>query len=63
MRFLLESGADPNANTCASWSALNQASLRGELDLVELLVKHGADVKSSVGIIHAGERLFLIEYY
>jgi len=41
--YLLEQGADPNAAD-GGYTALHAAVLRGELDLVEALLEHGADV-------------------
>ena len=40
--FLVERGADPN-DTGAGYAALHTAVVRGDLDLVQALVAHGAD--------------------
>lgn len=42
VRLLLEAGADPNAEQQEGWTPLMAARRNGDLDLVELLVAHGA---------------------
>lgn len=42
VRLLLEAGADPNAEQQEGWTPLMAARHNGDLDLVELLVAHGA---------------------
>jgi uncharacterized protein len=39
---LLEAGADPNARQHGGFTPLMEAEQRGDLDLAELLIKHGA---------------------
>jgi ankyrin repeat protein len=39
---LLEAGADPNARQHAGFTPLMEAEQRGDLDLAELLIRHGA---------------------
>ena len=39
---LLEAGADPNARQHGGFTPLMEAEQRGDLDLAELLVRHGA---------------------
>ena len=39
---LLEAGADPNARQHAGFTPLMEAEQRGDLDLGELLIRHGA---------------------
>ena len=46
-RYLLEQGADPN-HAEAGHTALHVAVLRGQAELVEELLKHGADVNAIV---------------
>ena len=44
MRTLLTLGANPNAQDNAEWSPLHEACNRGNLGVVRLLHKHGADI-------------------
>lgn len=53
--FLLEQGADPNAAE-AGYTALHAAVLRGEVELVEALLDHGANLSASVEHGTAGRR-------
>jgi uncharacterized protein len=39
---LLEGGADPNARQHGGFTPLMEAEQRGDLDLAELLIQHGA---------------------
>ena len=45
--YLLEEGADPNSSD-AGYTALHAATLRGQVDLVDALLEHGADVNAVV---------------
>ena len=45
--FLLEQGADPNA-AGAGYTALHAAVLRSQVELVEVLLEHGADLNAVV---------------
>lgn len=40
---LLDAGAGPNVAQQGGWTPLHSAALHGDLDLVELLLRHGAD--------------------
>lgn len=44
-RMLLARGADPNLAQAGGWRPVHQAAAHGNLALVELLVRHGADVE------------------
>ena len=44
VRTLLALGANPNAQDNAEWSPLHEACNRGNLGVVRLLYKHGADI-------------------
>ena len=44
---LLAAGADPNVEQEGGWTPLHAAALHGDLDLVELLLRHGADPASA----------------
>jgi ankyrin repeat protein len=43
VELLLEMGAPANCQSISGWSALMQAACRAHLDLVKLLLRHGAD--------------------
>lgn len=43
-RFLLEKGADANAEDCDDHPAITTSIVNGDMRMVELLIKHGADV-------------------
>lgn len=43
VRYLLRSGADPNAKTKNGWTCLHLAVYHGHLDIAELILIHGAD--------------------
>jgi len=45
--YLLEEGADPNA-AAAGYTALHAATLRSQVELVDALLKHGANVNAVV---------------
>ena len=45
VRFLLEHGADINAQSHGGWTPLQRASRYGRLEVVRLLLEHGADVE------------------
>lgn len=44
---LLDAGADPNVEQEGGWTPLHAAALHGDLDLIELLLRHGADPGST----------------
>ena len=54
--YLLEKGADPNAAD-AGYSALHAAVLRGDVELVRALLRHGADADAVVEHGTPGRRL------
>ncbi|MEI6703462.1 MAG: ankyrin repeat domain-containing protein, partial [Deltaproteobacteria bacterium] len=43
VELLLEMGAPANCQSFSGWSALMQAACRAHLELVKLLLRHGAD--------------------
>ncbi len=51
METLLENGADANAIQSGGWSALHEAAGRGEIEMVRMLLRHGArkDAKNDEG--------------
>jgi len=54
-RFLLESGADPNVDDRDLNTAIDHATVHGDLPMVELLIKHGAntfDTAMSIAVRH-----------
>jgi hypothetical protein len=44
VRYLLENGADPNNRDKGGFSAIDQAAINQDLELIELLLEHGANV-------------------
>ena len=53
--YLLEQGADPNAAE-AGYTALHAAVLRSQVELVEVLLEHGADLNALIEHGTAGRR-------
>ena len=53
--YILDGTIDINTQDYAGWSALHEACNRGYYDIVELLIKHGANVNLSS---HDGTRLY-----
>ena len=53
--FILDGTIDINTQDYAGWSGLHEACNRGYCDIVEMLVKHGANVNLSS---HDGTRFF-----
>ena len=49
-RWLLEHGADPSIRDCRGYTALDDASYNYSLEVVRLLVQHGADVTNTSAI-------------
>ncbi|PHZ12613.1 ankyrin, partial [Rhizopus microsporus ATCC 52813] len=49
VQTLLDLGADPNEKDYAGWTPLHEAALRGQIDVIKLLIKHGADVNARGG--------------
>lgn len=54
LRWLLEHGADPNANRCNTRSALECAIMRASTEVTELLLRHGAQLKNTSALKIAG---------
>lgn len=50
VRWLLEHGADPNIKDRRGFTALDYASYKYSLEVVKLLVQHGADVTNTSAI-------------
>ena len=44
VKVVLDSGGDPNLHDSDGYSALHAASENGHLDIVKLLIEHGADI-------------------
>ena len=45
MKWFLENGADPNLKSGRGFTPLEHAAIQGSLEVVKLLVGHGADVR------------------
>jgi len=44
VRILLAAGANPNVRSEANYTTLHKAAVHGNLDVVRMLLDHGADV-------------------
>lgn len=44
VRYLLENGADPNNRDKGGFSAIDQAAINQDLEIIQLLLEHGANV-------------------
>ena len=53
VRWHLQHGADPNIRTRRGYTALDYAGYKYSLDVVKLLVQHGADVTNTTAIHNA----------
>ncbi|MEG4441327.1 ankyrin repeat domain-containing protein [Microcoleus sp. AT9_B5] len=51
VKKLLEKGADVNAGTYMDKTPLSMAVYRGDIEIVELLISHGADVNDRSGLV------------
>ena len=60
IKMLLAAGADPNVTSEHGITILNRASLRGDKDLVAMLLKYGADV--SIRDYRGWDALQVVEY-
>ncbi|KAH7379493.1 hypothetical protein BKA66DRAFT_377789, partial [Pyrenochaeta sp. MPI-SDFR-AT-0127] len=60
VKFLLENGADPNRISSPYYNGpgvyLEGATRRSPLEIIELLLKHGAEISQSGAIQQAAER-------
>lgn len=45
--MLLDGDLDPNATDKAGWTSVHKAAAEGQLEVVELLMKRGADISVS----------------
>jgi len=43
--MLIEKGADPNIQDFDGWTALMKAVYKGNVEIVQILINHGADLK------------------